>query len=209
MEIWGWAVDFEPVVVSRKDRIRSAAVTAGAAFVLFVGATIVGGLFEFVASAVSGHGIPGAKIAGQGGGMFGSSNEQNWDYFRDDVPLWASVGVLVFVVLFVGLGASRAGIGTPGDSLMEVVTRTPDGQRVSRTRTIARTVIPVAIFMGLSVFGHAGLGLALCLLLWVPALFRADRRSAYDLITGVCPLSYRRAHTRLTRPQSTAHDGLG
>jgi hypothetical protein len=95
------------------------------------------------------------------------------------------------------LGSCRLGVGTPRDAVMALQARDDSGERVGRSRNLARTAMPVAV-VGVGVLaGHPAVGLGLAAVLWAPALVRRDRRTAYDLVAGVVPHS--------TEPQKTSH----
>jgi len=118
---------------------------------------------------------------------------QGWT-FTDSGGSGAAMGgmalaVLALVSILVWLTTCRLGRGTPGDAVMGILARDTEGRFVGRGRAMARTAVPVAILaVGIS-RGLTGIAVLLVLALWVPALVRHDRRTAFDLLAGVVPQS--------------------
>jgi len=108
-------------------------------------------------------------------------------------------GALVVVLVVVWLVACRAGIGAPGDAIMNLFALDTEGRAATKGTILARAAIPTALFGVLAVLGRSGLGLLLLLLLWAPAFVRRDRRSLVDLLVGVVP------HSTAARRDATPH----
>ncbi len=115
------------------------------------------------------------------------------------LPESAALALFVAVLLVLWPVTCRLGRGTFGDAVMELKERTVDGRPAGRRRSWARAGVPLALIAVATVLGHPGVGAALVLLLWVPALLRADRRSLIDLAVGVVP------HTTATPKTATPH----
>ncbi|MFN8156141.1 MAG: RDD family protein [Candidatus Nanopelagicales bacterium] len=105
------------------------------------------------------------------------------------LPPVVFAGALVAVLVIVWLVACRAGVGAPGDAIMNLLTLDTDGHASGKGAILARAAIPVVVFGVLALMGRPGLGLVVLLVLWAPAFLRSDRRSAVDLLVGVVPHS--------------------
>jgi hypothetical protein len=110
----------------------------------------------------------------------------------------------VAVVLVVWLASCRVGRGTPGDAVMTLRAWTVDGALAGRGRTMLRTGVPVTLYALIALLAGHVYALALLAVLWAPALVRADRRTAVDLLVGVVPRSLRAAKTGRSWPAQPA-----
>lgn len=105
------------------------------------------------------------------------------------LPPVAFAAAFVAILVVVWLVACRAGVGAPGDAIMNLFALDTEGHLAAKGTNLARAAIPTAVFGALALLGRAGLGLLILLLLWAPAFLRRDRRSLVDLVVGVVPHS--------------------
>ena len=171
-----------------RERIQSAGVTAGVTVALFIGSTLVVGMAIFLIGLLTGHGGLGGLLGGEvnGPGVFGASNAEGWRTAAaaDDRP-WVVPVSLGATLLITWLGSCRLGVGTPGDAFMGLTALTVDGEPAPRWRTMLRTGLPLLV-LGAGVAAHSvWSGIAVVAVLWLPALLRADHRTAFDLVAGL------------------------
>jgi hypothetical protein len=170
---------------TRSERVRSALATAGATAVLAVAAAFVVGLVLFVWGLVTGDPLARALPVATAPGSFGPDYQSFWREMAGAGPAWVGPVSLLLVLVIAWLGSCRIGRGTPGDAIMSLTAHDADGRRPARWRAMLRTGMPLAL-LGVGVaLGSVWLGLALATVPWLPALVRADRRSAYDLASGI------------------------
>jgi hypothetical protein len=168
---------------TRGERIRSAAATVLATAVVFVAATLVVGLAMFVWALLSHDPVLNDVSAANTTGGLGAPYRTFWT--TSTGPGWVGPAVLVLVLLVTWLGSARIGRGTPGDAFMSLSARTVAGEPLPRWRNLLRTGVPLALFSIVTALGSFGLGIVVVALGWAPALVRSDRRTAYDLLSGV------------------------
>jgi hypothetical protein len=174
------------------ERLQSTAVTAGVALVVSVAAVFVVGLAAFVVALVTKSPMP--QLTNRPVDPNDATGVlQGWT-LTDSGGSGASMGgmalaVLALVSVVVWMTTCRLGRGTPGDAVMGILARDTEGRLVGRGRAMARTAAPVTILaIGMGT-GLTGLGVLVVLALWAPALLRRDRRTAFDLLSGVVPQS--------------------
>ena len=145
-------------------------------------ATGLVGLFAFAGFKA---GMPGASASG---GDVASA-------LADATPTWYTDGTLVLACAVAAVGASRAGAGTIGDAVFSIMTRTADGRAPSRVRQTTRAAVPLGI-VALGTVGHViWLAVLVALAGSGVGLLRADRRGAYELLTGLVQYSTAPART--------------
>jgi hypothetical protein len=172
---------------TRGERIRSAAATVGATLVVGIGATLVVGIGLFVYGVVTKQDVLTTGV-GVGSGTprpFGPDNASTWRAISALGPTWVAPVSLGLVLLIAWLGSCRFGRGTPGDGFMSLTVRTTDGDAVPRWRNMLRTAMPLALFVAGLALGSVWVGAVLAALPWLTAFVRSDRRTAYDLVSGV------------------------
>jgi hypothetical protein len=172
---------------TRGERVRSAAATVGATIVVGIGATLVVGIGLFVYGVVTKQDVltTGMGFGSGTPGAFGPDNASTWHAISAIGPTWVAPVSLGLVVLIAWLGSCRFGHGTPGDGVMSLTVRTTDGATVPRWRNMLRTALPFALFVAGVALGSVWLGAVLAVLPWLTAFARSDRRTAYDLVSGV------------------------
>jgi hypothetical protein len=172
---------------TRSERVRSAAATLGATFIVGIGATLVVGIGLFVYGVITRTDIltTGTAVSAGTPGAFGGTQSSSWRGIAANSPTWVAPVSLTLVLLVCWLGSCRIGRGTPGDAVMSLTATTLDGGPVPRWRSMLRTGLPMLLFvLGLQI-GSAWWGLLLAALPWALALVRSDHRTAYDLAAGV------------------------
>jgi hypothetical protein len=170
---------------TRGERIRSAGATVLATAVVFVVATLLVGLVLFVWALLSHDPVLNEISAANTRGGLGAPFRTYWSSSTSAGPAWLGPAVLGAVLIVTWLGSARMGLGTPGDAVMSLSARTVDGAPLPRWRNLLRTGVPLALFALGVALGSVWIGVALVAAGWAPALVRADRRTAYDLLAGV------------------------
>lgn len=185
-----------------RERASSTAITVLACALVGVVATLLLGLVVWLVQIVFGVQVPleGAIAPGTDIGFgirpVNTPPTEAMTFFSR--LLW------VAVVLVVWLASCRVGRGTPGDAVMTLRAWTVDGALAGRGRTMLRTGVPVALYALVALLAGHVYALALLAVLWAPALVRADRRTAVDLLVGVVPRSLRAAKTGRSWPAQPA-----
>lgn len=185
-----------------RERASSTAITVLACALVGVVTTMLLGLVVWLVQIFFGVSVPLELVGAPGTSVgtvlrpldapaTGAANLFSW-------LLWA------LVVVAVWLAGSRIGAGTPGDAVMTLRPLTSGGEVASRGRNLLRTAVPVAAYAVMSQLAGNVYALALLALLWAPALVRADRRTAVDLLVGVVPRSLRPAKTGRSWPAQPA-----
>jgi hypothetical protein len=172
---------------TRGERVRSAAATAGASLVVGIGATLVVGIGLFVVGLVTKQDIltTGTAVGAGTPGQFGPDNARSWHVLAANSPTWVAPVSFSLVLLIAWLGSCRFGHGTPGDGFMSLTVRTTDGAPVPRWRNMLRTALPFGLFVVGLVLSGVWVGAGLAALPWLTAFVRSDRRTGYDLVSGV------------------------
>jgi hypothetical protein len=172
---------------TRGERVRSAAATVGATIVVGIGATLVVGIGLFVYGVVTKQDVLTTGIGVTSGtpGPFGPANASTWRAISAIGPTWVAPVSLGLVGLIAWLGSCRFGKGTPGDGFMSLTVRTTDGAPVPRWRNMLRTALPFGLFVVGLVLSGVWVGAGLAALPWLTAFVRSDRRTGYDLVSGV------------------------
>jgi hypothetical protein len=168
------------VIPSRRDRAISSTVTALAAIGLYIVTSMLLGLVTVFLFARDSMGLAFGAQAG------GSDVMRQAAQTADTrIPVWASLGVLVVSALVAWLGAARFGHGMVGDPVASIKALGPDGERVTRGRTLLRAGVPVLVAaVGISL----GLGPTVFFVLVVcaaVAAYREDRRGPFELLAKV------------------------
>ncbi len=172
---------------TRGERVRSAAATVGATLVVGIGATLVVGIGLFVYGVVTKQDIltTGTAVGFGSPGQYGPDRAQSWHGIAANSPTWVAPVSLGLVLLIAWLGSCRFGHGTPGDGFMSLTVRTTHGAPVPRWRNMLRTAMPLALFVAGLALGSVWVGVVLAALPWLTAFVRSDRRTVYDLVSGV------------------------
>lgn len=184
-----------------RERVLSTAVTVVACLLAGAAATIVLGMLVWFLQVVLGIKVP-LEIIFNGG----STTISPSDMPESAAATATSLLLWTLVVVVVWLTACRGGVGTPGDAVMTLRPYDTTGARASRGRNLLRGAVPVAVLGVVAQFGGSAWALALLVLLWAPALVRADRRTAVDLLVGVVPRSLAPAKTGRSWPAGTADE---
>ncbi|MFN8148439.1 MAG: hypothetical protein U0R76_13375 [Candidatus Nanopelagicales bacterium] len=164
---------------SRRDRVITSTVNAGAAIVLYVITSLLLGMVVIFLFARDSIGLAsGARVDGD-------IMKQATAAADASVPAWASFGVLVLSALVAWLGSTRFGRGMIGDPAGSLKALGPDGERVTAGRTLLRGGVPVLLaVVGISL----GLGPTVVVVLLVCAgiaAYREDRRGPFELLAKV------------------------
>jgi hypothetical protein len=84
----------------------------------------------------------------------------------------------------IALAASRFGRGAVGDALFGLRAVDSEGAGASRWQVFLNAALPLAVWEAARLPLSTWLGVAVVVLLWLPAVFRSDRRSVFSLATG-------------------------
>ncbi len=195
-------MDDQAMAPTLRERASSTAITLIACVLVAAAATLVLGLGVWFLQVAFGIKVPlEAGVSGSSAVALRPANV---------APAAGSTGfgiaLWLAVVIMVWLTACRGGIGTPGDAVMTLRPYDTSGALASRGRNLLRGAVPVGAFAVVAQVAGSGWGLALLALLWAPALVRADRRTAVDLLVGVVPRSLAPAKTGRSWPAAPADE---
>jgi hypothetical protein len=184
-----------------RERVSSTAVTVVAGLLAGAAATIVLGIVVWFLQVVLGIKVPLEIIFNGGATELRPSA-------MPDSPAATATSLLLWtlVVLVVWLTVCRAGIGTPGDAVMTLRACDGSGAAASRGRNLLRGAVPVGLLAVVAQLAGSGWALVALAALWAPALVRADRRTAVDLLVGVVPRSLAPAKTGRSWPVQAADE---
>jgi hypothetical protein len=199
-------MDDQGMAPTLRERASSTAITIGACVLVGLAATLVLGLVVWFLQVAFGIRVPLEASPGGGRGLFSGVVLRPADVAPASGTTSFGIALWLVVVVLVWLTACRGGVGTPGDAVMTLRPYDASGARTSRGRNLLRGAVPVAAFAVVVQLAGSGWALALLALLWAPALVRADRRTAVDLVLGVVPRSLAPAKTGRAWP-AEAPDG--
>jgi hypothetical protein len=198
-------MDDQGMAPTLRERVSSTVVTLIACVLVGVAATLVLGLAVWFLQVAFGIKVPLEASVG-GGGLFSGVVLRPADVAPSSGTAAFGIGLWLVVVVLVWLTASRGGVGTPGDAVMTLRAYDTAGVPAARGRNLLRGAVPVAVFGVAAQLAGSGWALVLLGLLWAPALVRADRRTAVDLLVGVVPRSLAPAKTGRSWPAAPADE---
>lgn len=165
-------------IPSRRDRIIASTVNAVAALALYIVTSMLLGLvtvFAFARDSLSlGALSPSGDVTHQAAATANT-----------EVPVWASMGVLVLAALMAWLGSARFGRGMIGDPVGSMKAVGPDGAPVSRGRTLLRGGVPVLIGVVGILLGLGPTAVFVLIVCAGVAAYREDRRGPFEMIAKV------------------------
>jgi hypothetical protein len=97
---------------------------------------------------------------------------------------WIAIAVDLTIFVIVVLVTSNRGRGALGDRIYDIQAVNARGTDAERWRNLANVALPVLVWVVANAFTNQLLGVVAVGVVWLPAVFRADRRSLYSLVTG-------------------------
>lgn len=194
-------MDDQGMAPTLRERVSSTVVTVVACLLVGAAATLMLGLVVWVLQVAFGIRVPLDSGPTDGSAVLRPANVT-----PPEGTTAFGIGLWIVVVIAVWLASCRGGIGTPGDAVMTLRPYDTSGAPASRGRNLLRGAVPVGAFAVVAQVAGSGWGLALLALLWAPALVRADRRTAADLLVGVVPRSLAPAKTGRSWPAAPADE---
>lgn len=97
---------------------------------------------------------------------------------------WIAIAVDLTIFVIVVLVTSNRGRGALGDRIYDIQAVNARGTDAGRWRNLANVALPILVWVLANAFTTPFLGVVAVAVLWLPALFRDDRRSLYSLVTS-------------------------
>lgn len=167
-------------VPGRRDRVIASTVSALTALGLYLVVTVLLGIVVVFVFAREGIGLAWASTVAGGDVM-----RQAATTVDAQVPAWASWGVLVLGGLLAWLGSARFGRGLLGDPVGSIKALGPDGEPVTRGRTLLRAGVPVLVGIVGVALGVGPVAILVLVVCAAVAALREDRRGPFELLAGV------------------------